>query len=93
MTELLELIKDLWWCSEIDAPWKLETRDNLAPIESNDLNTVDFDKFFRKATQSQSWYGEQENKEVEQYQSLVQWLKNKVTNLRVYQIRVLGFHE
>ena len=86
MKELLELIRDLWWCSEIDEPWKVETGDNLEDIESNDFTSVDIDKFFSKVTQSQSSHGEEENKGVEQYQSLVQWLKANLTDLRVYKI-------
>ena len=86
LSEVSELIKDLWWCSEIDESWKLEIYDDLEQIKLDNAKTVDVDKFFSKATQSKLWYGEEENKEVEQYRALVQWLKTNLTDLTVYQI-------
>ncbi len=86
LSKVSELIKDLWWCSEIDECWKLEIGDNLEQIKLDNAKTVDVDKFFSKATQSKSWYGEEENKEVEQYRALVQWLKTNLTDLIVYLI-------
>jgi hypothetical protein len=86
LAEISELITDLYWVSETDEPWTVETSDNLEPIESKDFKTVEFDKFFSQATQSQSWHGEQENQEVQQYQNLVQWLKANLTEVRVYKI-------
>ena len=86
LSEVSELIKDLWWCSEIDESWKLEIADNLKEIKLDKAKTIDLENFFSKATQSQSWYAEEENKQVEQYRALVQWLKTNLTDLRVYKI-------
>ena len=86
LSEVSQLIKDLFWVSEIDEPWKIDIWDNLDQVQLNDFKTVEFDKFFSRATQSQSWHGEAENKEVQQYQSLVEWLKANLTDLRVYKI-------
>ena len=86
LSEVSELIKDLWWSSETDESWQIEVWDNLEQIEKVDTQTVDLDNFFAKAVQTQSWYGETENQEVEQYQKLVSWFKANLSNLQVYRI-------
>lgn len=86
LKQLSELIEDLWWCSESDQLWELERWDTLDKLNLEDAETVDIDRFFSKAIQSKSWYGKEENREVKQYQALIEWLKTNLTELKIYRI-------
>ena len=61
-------------------------QESLKEIKLDNAKTIDLENFFSKATQSQSWYAEEENKQVAQYRALVQWLKTNLTDLRVYKM-------
>nr|WP_285965167.1 nuclease A inhibitor family protein [Oscillatoria laete-virens] len=87
----------LVWMSESDYPlepfvWdeadlnpeKILTRTNHAPDDP--LEEKDVDAFFAQATQEQDWQNEEERAEVRRYQRLLNFLKEKLTDLKVYRV-------
>lgn len=81
--QLKKIIKGLCWVSEADYPWTIEIVPELK-LESKEVETVNFDKFFAIATEVKSWHSDKEQQEVKRYQDLVTWLKENVTDLAVY---------
>lgn len=51
-----------------------------------EIETVDFDQFFARATQEQDWFGEVEKATAQRYRELVAALKQNLTDLKVYRV-------
>lgn len=95
--QLQQQTEGLVWMSESDYPlepfvWdaddlnpeKILTRTNHAPDDL--LEEKDIDAFFSQATQEKDWQNEEERAEVRRYQRLVNFLKEKLTDLKVYRV-------
>ena len=93
-------IADLRWMSESDYPFQavywehqaLETLTlpQLLLLTEHDQETpvavCDFEVFFNRVTQPQSWHGPEDQERVHRYQHLVETLYRYLTNLVVYQV-------
>lgn len=93
-------VADLLWLSEIDAPfevvyWQTPATTDLSsgsllllthqPAKTP-VKVLTVDDFFAGAIEEQDWFGEEERVIAARYGELVALLKQKLTNLTVYQV-------
>lgn len=90
----------LLWIGEIDAPlevicWQEEkarnlTNERLLELTHHSSETpieiLDLDDFFSAATAEQDWFGDEEKAIAKRYQELVVVLKQRLNQLKVYQV-------
>lgn len=50
------------------------------------VEVVQLDEFFRNATQEQDWHNDEEKEAVKHYQSLVETLKQSLSDIQVYRL-------
>lgn len=74
----------LWEITPEATPEKVSQQTNH-PIDTP-VKIVGFDDFFQVATTEEDWHGEEEKKIVKRFQSLVQMLKENLSNLQVYRL-------
>ncbi|MBE9206648.1 nuclease A inhibitor family protein [Nostoc sp. LEGE 06077] len=75
--------------------WIGETQDTLTnqkllqltghPLETP-IEIVDLDDFFRNSAEEKEWHDEIQKQDVQKFQSLVQTLKDNLTNIKVYRL-------
>ncbi len=100
LKELKKLTKGLRYQSESDYPVEpfaldgkerptLKTED-VAALSKKDSNApvkqLEMDQFFSSAVEEQDWYGPEELQTARQFQALVKMLKEKLTDLKVYEV-------
>ncbi|BAY66950.1 nuclease inhibitor homolog (plasmid) [Calothrix brevissima NIES-22] len=101
-SEIVEQLKQasdgLLFMSESEYPVEIFLWEDNAPItpqkvvqqtnhsQDTSVQVITVDDFFRVATTPQDWYEEQEKATVKRFQSLVQTLKENLSNLQVYRL-------
>ncbi len=96
---LQTLTQDLLWISETDAPFEIIqwqnqsnqlTNEQFLKLTGHSLETpieiLDLDDFFSAATEEQDWFGDEEKAIAKRYQELVVVLKQRLNQLKVYQV-------
>lgn len=78
-------IDGLWWMSEADAPWSLQVTETLPEI-LQDQPKLELAPFFANAVEVQSWYGDEETAQAQKYQTLVELLQQRCSDLAVYRV-------
>ncbi|MBD2303000.1 nuclease A inhibitor family protein [Nostoc sp. FACHB-190] len=74
----------LWEITPTATPEKISQQTNH-PIDTP-VKIVGVDDFFGVATTEEDWHDEEEKKTVKRFQSLVQTLKDNLSNLQVYRL-------
>jgi len=85
--------------SEADYPFEvLQLPDRLAPpnpeeilqLTGHDVDTFveesSVESFFALAIQPQDWYEETDQKRMQQFQTLLQWIEQHLSNIKVYRV-------
>lgn len=98
ISRLEKLSGNLLWMSESDYPWKVilwENTDIIIPEGFKDIKKdgdevaieiVDLDDFFAPALKLRENQGDRKRAEVKQYQTLVDFLKANLQDIKVYRI-------
>jgi hypothetical protein len=100
LNELKKLTKGLRYQSESDyavEPFALDGKERpvlkaedvaaLSKSKSNaPVKQMDVDQFFSNAVEEQDWYGPEELQTARQFQALVKMLKEKLADLKVYEV-------
>ncbi len=87
----------LLWQSESDYPFETVYWENVTDINAKLLQVIDctpktkietreLDSFFKRATEEQEWYDDEEMKECKRYRELVKLLKTHLTDIKVYRV-------
>lgn len=98
--ELIDQLKSasesLLWLSESDYPFEVIYWENVDDIKSKLLEVTDcsdkkievreLDRFFKRATEEEDWYNNEEMAECKRYQELVKLLQNHLKDIKVYRV-------
>ncbi|HEY9302532.1 MAG TPA: nuclease A inhibitor family protein [Phormidium sp.] len=95
----LKLASDGLQCmSESDYPFEVFQWEGQEPVTAQtviqqtghtpntQVEVVQLDEFFRNATQEQDWHNDEEKEVVKRYQSLVETLKQSLSDIQVYRL-------
>ncbi|AVH68601.1 nuclease A inhibitor family protein [Nostoc sp. 'Peltigera membranacea cyanobiont' N6] len=101
-SEILEQLKQasdgLLFMSESEYPFEVLLWSDIAPAtpekvlkltnhpQDTPIKIVGFDDFFQVATTVEDWHEEEEKATVKRFQTLVQTLKENLSNVRVYRL-------
>ncbi|MDJ0595906.1 MAG: nuclease A inhibitor family protein [Pleurocapsa sp. MO_226.B13] len=97
INQLKQASDGLLWLSESDYPFETVYWENVDDINSKLLQVTDctpktkievkeLDSFFKRATEEQEWYDDEEMEECKRYQKLVKLLKTHLTDIKVYRV-------
>ncbi|BAZ33980.1 nuclease A inhibitor family protein (plasmid) [Cylindrospermum sp. NIES-4074] len=99
--EIVEKLKEastgLLMMSETDSPFEIVQWSGAAPATSEKIlqltgaqdlpiEVVELDYFFRNCAFEKEWHNDQQKEEVKKYQTLVQTLKNNLSDINVYRV-------
>ena len=96
--QLQQASQGLLWLSESDYPFEIvywpeknpTIKQKLLQDDHNEsdktFETITLEKFFKLATCKQDWQNQTEKEEVDRYQTLVQLLQEKLTDVTVYRV-------
>jgi hypothetical protein len=89
---LQALVADLTWMSESDYPFEVaQLPDRNAPTlealqaeHATPVQEISLQDFFAPAVQPQDWHEEADRQRTQRFQTLLQWLEQHLTDVRVY---------
>lgn len=99
--EIVEKLKEastgLLMMSESDSPFEVVQWSGAAPAtpekilqltgsQNLPIEVVELDYFFRNCAFEQEWHNDQQKEEVKKYQTLVQMLKDTLSDINVYRV-------
>lgn len=87
--QLKKLTRGLSFQSESDYPVEplfMEGKGRKSFAAKKPARQVDFDSFFASATTEEDWHGKEEKESVRRYRELVSFLKESLTDLKVYKV-------
>jgi Nuclease A inhibitor-like protein len=89
----------LTWTSESDYPFEvLQLPDRINPPNTEELlhltghdadafvEEISVENFFAPAIQSQDWHEEADKQRVQHFQTLLQWIEQHLSDVRVYRV-------
>lgn len=96
--QLEAVTKDLWWSSESDYPIKVVWQPAEISAEANEvtvrrlagcnenaqIQVVDVEDFFKRATMPESWHTPEDKAQLTQLKALKSLLVDSLTHLQVY---------
>ncbi|MBW4429364.1 MAG: nuclease A inhibitor family protein [Nostoc desertorum CM1-VF14] len=101
-SEILDQLKlasdGLLFMSESEYPFEVFLWEDIAPVtpqkviqqtnhpQNTPVEIVGVDDFFQVATTEEDWHEEEEKETVKRFQTLVQTLKENLSNLQVYRL-------
>lgn len=74
------------WQEKPEAPTLPDLLLLTGHTQDSPVETIELDTFFSPVTQIQDWYGEEERKKAQQFQTLVELTQNTLSNIRVYRV-------
>jgi hypothetical protein len=100
LRELTDLTKGLTYQSESDYPVEPVTQpskgrktltaktivDAMKGAKATPVSEVDFDTFFRSATDEQDWQSQEAHQQAKRFQALVKSLKDNLSEIKVYKV-------
>jgi Nuclease A inhibitor-like protein len=89
---LQALVTDLTWMSESDYPFEVsQLPDREAPTiealqaeHATPVEEISLQDFFAPAVQPQDWHEEADRQRTQRFQTLLQWLEQHLSDVRVY---------
>ncbi|NES83355.1 MAG: hypothetical protein F6K10_19210 [Moorea sp. SIO2B7] len=92
LSQLKQVITDLYWVRETDEPWEAMALDGepnhevIAQLSGKSpVKTQDFAKFFVTAITEEDWHNEQEKADVKRYRKLMKLLQENLERITIYE--------
>jgi len=100
---LKAIVEGLTWMSESDYPFEVSCLpDRLAPPNSEEILQLtghdadafvaesSVESFFAPAIQPQDWYEEADKERMQHFQTLLQWIEQHLSNIKVYRVGTIA---